>query len=113
MKLKTGSLIAAVATALACAAVTGTASADTQWQRNHPRREQVNSRLANQNRRIHADVRNGTLSKSQAQALHRDDHQIRQEERDMASQNGSHITRSEQRTLNQQENAVSGQIPPK
>jgi hypothetical protein len=28
----------------------------------------------------------------------------------MASQNGSHITRLEQRTLNQQENAVSRQI---
>jgi len=28
----------------------------------------------------------------------------------MASQNGSHITRQEQRTLNQQENQVSGQI---
>ena len=28
----------------------------------------------------------------------------------MASQNGSHITRTEQRALNQQENAVSQQI---
>src|ERR1700680_4535602 len=34
-------------------AVAGTASADTTWQKNHPRREQVNGRLNNQNKRIH------------------------------------------------------------
>ncbi|MDP9014940.1 MAG: hypothetical protein M3O41_20200 [Pseudomonadota bacterium] len=91
----------------------GTAMADTTWQKNHPRREQVNNRLANQNKRIHQDVKDGTLSKSQAAALHNSDHQIRQEERDMASQNGGHITKSEQKVLNQQENAVSNSIPPK
>jgi hypothetical protein len=36
--------------------------------------------------------------------------QIRQEERAMASQNGTHITKSEQEVLNQQENAVSKNI---
>jgi hypothetical protein len=95
------------------AALTGTASAETAWQKSHPRRTQVNGRLANQNRRIHNDVKDGTLSKGQAAQLHHEDHQVRQEERDMASQNGSHITRQEQRTLNQQENGISNQIPPK
>jgi len=96
------------------AALVGTtASAETTWQKNHPRRTQVNGRLNNQNRRIHQDVKNGTLSKGQAAQLHHEDHQIRQEERDMASQNGSHITKGEQHVLNQQENAVSNQIPPK
>ena len=97
----------------ALAGMASTAMADTTWQKNHPRREQVNNRLANQNKRIHQDVKNGTLSKSQAAALHNSDHQIRQEERDMASQNGGHITKSEQKVLNQQENAVSNSIPPK
>src|ERR1017187_1856956 len=78
-----------VTAALACAAET--ASADTTWQKDHPRREQVNNRLANQNARIHQDVKNGTLTKGQAAALHQQDHQVRQEERAMASQNGSHI----------------------
>jgi hypothetical protein len=94
-------------------AVAGTASADTTWQKNHPRREQVNNRLNNQNKRIHNDVKNGTLTKSQAASLHKEDHQVRQEERDMASQNGGHITKSEQKALNQQENGISKQIPPK
>ena len=106
-------VVSAAALTLALAGIAGTAMADTKWQQNHPRREQVNSRLANQSRRIHQDVKNGTLTKSQAAALHKDDRQIRQEERDMASQNGGHITKSEQRVLNRQENAVSRQIPPK
>jgi hypothetical protein len=95
------------------AALVGTASAETTWQKNHPRRTQVNHRLTNQNKRINADVKNGTLTKGQAATLHHEDHQVRQEERDMASQDGSHITKSEQGALNQQENAISNQIPPK
>jgi hypothetical protein len=95
------------------AGVVGTASAETTWQKNHPRRTQVNHRLANQNKRIHQDVKNGTLSKGQAAQLHHEDHQVRQEERDMASQNGGHITKPEQRVLNGQENGIGSQIPPK
>ena len=95
------------------AGLVGTASAETTWQKNHPRRTQVNHRLSNQDRRIHQDVKNGTLSKSQAASLHHEDHQVRQEERDMASQNGGHITKPEQRVLNGQENNISSQIPPK
>ncbi len=95
------------------AAVAGTASAETTWQKNHPRRTQVNHRLANQDSRIHQDVKDGTLTKAQAASLHHEDHQVRQEERAMASQNGGHITKSEQKVLNKQENNISGQIPPK
>jgi hypothetical protein len=95
------------------AGLVGTASAETAWQKNHPRRAQVNQRLANQNNRIHQDVKNGTLSKSQAANLHHQDRQVRREERAMASQNGGHITKSEQRVLNSQENNLSKQIPPK
>jgi hypothetical protein len=95
------------------AGMVGTASAETTWQKNHPRRTQVNHRLNNQNRRIHQDVRNGTMSRHQAASVHREDHQVRQEEHDMASQNGGHITKPEQRVLNHQENAISSQIAPK
>ena len=98
---------------VALAGLAGTASAETTWQKNHPRRTQVNHRLENQDKRIHQDVKNGTLTKAQASTLHREDHQVRQEERDMASQNGGHITKPEQRVLNSQENKISSQIPPK
>jgi hypothetical protein len=82
----------------------------TKWQAEHPRRTQVNSRLNNQNKRIHAEVKDGQISKNRAAALHTGDRQIRTEERDMASRNNTHIATQEQKTLNQQENAVSGQI---
>jgi hypothetical protein len=95
------------------AGLAGTASAETTWQKNHPRRTQVNHRLNNQDKRIHQDVKNGTLTKAQAANLHHEDHQVRQEERDMASQNGGHITKPEQRVLNGQENKISSEIPPK
>ncbi len=83
------------------------APADTPFQKNHPRREEVNNRLANQSNRIKTEVAEDEMSKAKATRLHKDDRQIRQEERDMASQDGSHITKQEQRTLNQQENRVN------
>lgn len=103
----------AAALALAALITAGFATAalaETQWERNHPRREQVNNRLQNQNARINREVREGEITPGQARALHQEDHAIRQEERAMARQNGGHITRAEQRSLNQQENAVSRQI---
>jgi hypothetical protein len=81
-----------------------------EWAKTHPRRAEVNARLRHQNRRIHQEVKEGELTHGQAAALHQEDHQIRQEERDMAAQNGGHITRQEQKTLNQQENQVNRQI---
>jgi hypothetical protein len=103
-------VLTVTAVTLSLAGVTTTVLADTQWQKNHPRREQVNNRLANQNQRIHNQVKAGDLTKAQAAKLHKDDRQIRKEERMMASQNGGHITKSEQKVLNQQENGVSNQI---
>ncbi len=55
-------------------------------------------------------MKEGDLTKKQAATLHKDDRQIRKEERLLASQNGGHITKQEQRTLNQQENAASKKI---
>ncbi len=84
--------------------------ADTRWEQTHPRRDQVNDRLANQNRRVDNGVRSGKLSPQQARQLHKEDHAIRTEERADASLHGGHITKGEQRQLNRQENQVSRQI---
>jgi len=88
----------------------GAAAASTPWQRNHPWRVQVNQRLANQNRRIDAELRGGEITPWRARALHAEDRTIRHEERVMAGFNRSHLTPAEHRALNQQENAVSRQI---
>jgi len=84
--------------------------AEPDWGKDHPRRSQVNKRLKNQNHRINEKVKNGEMTKAEAKKLHREDRNIRQEERYMAKQNGGHITKQEQRTLNQQENQVSREI---
>jgi hypothetical protein len=90
--------------------VASSVMAETKWEKDHPRRDQVNDRLANQNKRIHQEVKEGEMSKADAAKLHKEDRQVRKEERIMASQNGGHITKQEQKTLNQQENAISKQI---
>jgi hypothetical protein len=104
------SFIAATLAVLICSAVVSPATAATKWEKTHPRRDQVNDRLERQNRRIHTEVKEGDLTKTQAAALHQDDRQIRSEERLMATQNGGHITKAEQKVLNQQENVVSRAI---
>ena len=94
---------------VAAALLSSPAYADT-WAQNHPRRAEVNGRLANQNARINAGVRDGQLSHHQAAQLHREDRTLHAEERAMAAANGGHITKGEQRQLNRQENTVSRQI---
>ena|SRR5437868_9802227 len=109
--MSTRKLIGTLVLATVAAGMAGGAMAnDTRWEKQHPRRDQVNDRLAKQNKRIRGEMKEGEMSHAKAGRLHREDRQIRQEERDMASQNGGHITRQEERTLNQQENAVSRQI---
>lgn len=102
-------IVLLIATGLLGASIAA-ASAQSNWDATHPRREQVNDRLQNQNQRIKQEVREGEISKGQARQLHQEDHAIRQEERAMSSVNGGHITKTEQKALNQQENAVSQQI---
>ena len=88
----------------------GRSFAAGEWQKEHPRRAEVNKRLRNQNRRIRNGVKDGTLTKEEAQELRSDDRKIRQEERAMARQNGGRLTKAEQRKLNRQETAVSRKI---
>jgi hypothetical protein len=86
------------------------ASAETFWQFNHPRRAQVNERLGFQNYRINQGVADGRINPYRAQQLRSEDYAIRNEERTMAGINGGYITPAQQRALNQQENVVSRRI---
>jgi hypothetical protein len=109
MKLRT-LLIAAAGLSLAVGAA-GAASADTPWQAHHARREEVNHRLANQNRQIREQRREGDLTAAQARRLHERDHTIRMQERRFARNDGGHLTRHEQARLNHEENGVHRHIP--
>jgi hypothetical protein len=77
---------------------------------HHPRRTEVNYRLANQNRRTNHEFCEGEIVRAQARRMHGQDYFVRREERLMASQHHGHITRAEQRALNQQETGLSGEI---
>jgi hypothetical protein len=92
------------------AGVASAALAETQWDKDHPRRDEVNDRLQNQDKRIHHEVKEGEMSKAKAAKLHREDRAVRKEERRMAARHDGHITKAEQAKLNRQENAVSKQI---
>jgi hypothetical protein len=83
---------------------------ETQWQKDHPRRTEVNDRLKNQNKRITNEVKDGQISKSQAKQLRSNDKTIHGEERAMASQDNGHITKTDQKALNQQLNQNSQAI---
>jgi len=109
MTLSTKRFVTALA-GMACIALALPAQAKDKFEKDHPRRAEVNGRLNNQNKRIKEGVRSGKLSKGQAHQLHAEDHSIRQEERADAAAHGGHITKGEQRQLNHQENAESKQI---
>ena len=107
---KTGLLIAMGALMVGASAGAMAQDKNADWNKTHPRRTEVNDRLKNQDKRIHAERKEGEINKAQAAKLHREDHHIRKEERAMAAKDGGHITRQDQRKLNAQENGVSKQI---
>lgn len=108
--LKTFGTRLILASALVGLITPAAASANDRWQDHHPRRVEVNKRLENQSDRIAAERREGDLTAAQARQLRRDDRSIRREERAMARLDGGHLTKADQRALNQQENAVSRKI---
>lgn len=102
------------ATAVASFVVAGLAVpafAETQWERNHPRRDQVNDRIQNQMHRINQDERRGELSPGQARALRQQDRSVLRQERRDARMDGGHITRGEQARLNRELNGINREIP--
>ncbi|NIM34932.1 MAG: hypothetical protein GTN67_05710 [Hydrotalea flava] len=107
--MKTKQLLPLAVVALLSISVASFAQ-EKKWDKTHPRRDQVNDRLQNQNTRIHDKVEDGKMSKAEAAKLHKEDRAIRKEERAMAAKHDGHITREQQEKINHQENKVSRQI---
>jgi hypothetical protein len=113
MMIKTTSYFLAVA-ALTTSALTIEAQATGKgnptggkFAVEHPRRNEVNTRIDNQRERINQGVKNGTLTQQQAQQLRANDRSIKQQEHADVKANGGHLTQGEQKQLNQEENANS------
>ena len=98
--------------ALSAAAVFSSSAfaAQTPWQQHHPRRQEINHRLHQQNQRITHEVRQGEMTHARAHQLRANAHSVRTQERLMAKQDGGHITRADQAALNQQLNHNSHAI---
>lgn len=109
MNTKKAFRVAVASLGLAMIAMSG-ASADTRWERHHPRRDEVVDRLHNQDLRIQDERREGELTARQAHYLHREDRAIFRQEQREARINGGYLTKGQQRQLNREENGVSGQI---
>ena len=108
MSLKQKILVAVMGAGLALAGAS-TASAGT-WQNDHPRRVEVNHRLAHQDMRINKNLREGKITRHEAAKLHRADRMIRKQERHAAALHNGHLTRMQQARLNAHETRVSGKI---
>jgi hypothetical protein len=96
---------------LLVAGLAAPAFAETAWERNHPRRDQVNDRISNQFHRINQERREGELSRGQARAMRMQERGVRAEERADARLHGGHITRVEQAQLNRDLNAIGREVP--
>jgi hypothetical protein len=96
---------------LLVAGLAAPAFAETAWERNHPRRDQVNDRISNQFHRINQERREGELSRGQARAMRMQERGVRAEERADARLHGGHITRVEQAQLNRDLNGIGREIP--
>jgi len=109
MNAKRNVLLAAMALVIAGAGA-ASASAQTGVDQTHPRRAEVNARLAHENHRITTERREGQISKVKAPRLHGKAHLVRVQERRMAARHGGHVTRAEKLKLNHEENHLSRHV---
>ncbi len=76
----------------------------------HPRENEVNQRLDNQQARINQGLANGTMTGRQAARDEKHDENIAQREAVDESKHDGHITKGEQKRLNKSENRNSHRI---
>ena len=88
----------------------GAAQAQSTDVRGHPRVNEVNQRIDNQQRRIDAGVANGTITPTQAARDERRAANIAQRASAAEARHGGHLTAGETRRLNRAQNRNSRAI---
>ncbi|MDH7462473.1 hypothetical protein QEG73_14330 [Chitinophagaceae bacterium 26-R-25] len=78
--------------------------------KDHPRVNQVNKREDKQEKRINQERKEGDITKAQAKQDRKNLKEINQEKKDMRKQDDGHLTKQDQKALNQQLNSNSKQI---
>jgi hypothetical protein len=110
LKAAVAAVLLLIGTASLLSADPASPAARKHWDKKHPRRHQVLHRLHNQKSRIKAKEADGKMTKAEGNKIERQDQTIHQEEKADAAENGGHITKGEQKSLNQQENQTSNEI---
>ena len=96
---------------IVCAALISARSmAQTAPVPDHPRENEVNQRLDNQQARIDQGLKNGTMTGQQAARDEKHDENVAQREAVDESKHNGHITKAEQNRLNKSENKNSKRI---
>ena len=110
MKARFAQFLAAAAMIAGVAVAAAPASAQTDWQRHHPARAEINHRIAHQERMIRHERRDGEITRDQAHAMRAEDHAIRHEERAdaRADHNHGHLDHAQVRHLRHELNAAHG-----
>ena len=93
-----------------CCASLGTSLAMAQDVPDHPRVNEVNQRLDNQQARINQGLANGTMTGKEAARDESHDANIAKRESVDEAKHGGHLTKAEQNRLNRSENRNSGRI---
>ena len=78
--------------------------------KNHPRVNQVNKRIDNQEKRITTEKKQGEITKQQAHQDRKNLTTVNQEKKDMRKMDKGHLTKKDQKVLNQQLNQNSKSI---
>ena len=100
----------AIILASVCCTALGSSMALAQSVPDHPRVNEVNQRLDNQQARIDQGLKNGTMTGQQAARDEKHDENIAQREAVDESKHNGHITKAEQNRLNKSENKNSKRI---
>lgn len=93
-----------------CCAVLVSPLAMAQTVPDHPRVNEVNQRLDNQQARVNQGLSNGTMTGKQAARDEAHDTNIAKRESADEAKHGGHLTKGEQRRLNRSENRNSRHI---
>ncbi|MBS1626736.1 MAG: hypothetical protein JSR09_02940 [Bacteroidetes bacterium] len=103
-------VITALATTISLAAVAQGPGHQRTNIKNHPRVNQVDKRIDNQEKRITEERKEGDLTKAQAQKDRKNLKTINQEKKDMRKEDKGHLTKKDDKALNQQLNKNSKKV---
>ena len=77
----------------------------------HPRREEVNHRVRNEEKRIEKGLKDGTITPAQAKQLRGELAGVKAEEKAEVQANGGSLSKTEQKQLNQELHAYRKSVP--